>query len=267
MSAQACSHCGSENDSTRVFCGNCGTRLPAVEPEPAAAGPGGPGRCAPPISKPFRKPPLKPLQKPAGRGLVGTLMSLIWSLIVTAFLAGILAGLVQMVREPDQIPARSGASTAVATETVAALRELGSSTRPITWAIKQSAINEFLAATIQGETPSGADNWPRIKFERAFVRLESGRLALGIERSVLNRSLYVMLEVVPESLPQGLDAKVVGGTIGRLPVPPALLPVFLRLFQPTITGLTDTFDLIRKAKSVTVTPADITLQWAGTASR
>ena len=34
-----------------------------------------------------------------------------------------------------------------------------------------------------------------------------------------------------------------------------------------ITGLAQPLDLIRQAKSVAVTPTDVTLQWAGTASR
>jgi len=192
---------------------------------------------------------------------------LVRELILMAVLAAILAGMIQMAREPDRIPSRSDASATAASETLATLRELGSSTRPISWAINEDEMNEFLAATIQ-MTPSGStDSGLKAKFQRAFVRLDTGRLALGVEQQFLGRSLYFLLDVVPETSPAGLDAKVVGGAIGRLPVSPVLLPVLMRLFQPTITGLAQPLDLIRHAKSVTVTPANLTLQWAGTASR
>lgn len=261
MSDRACIHCGSENDSTRVFCSNCGTRLPERAPEPGGEAPATPGRCAPPLPQPVRGNPVKPLPKPAERGITGVLVR---ELILTAFLAAILAGMIQMAREPDQIPPRSGASDTGARETLATLRELGSSTRPIRWTINQNAANEFLATTIQMEQ---SNSLLQVKFGRAFVRLDTGRLTCGIEQQFLGRSLYLLLDVVPEASPQGLDAKVVGGAIGRLPVPPALLPVFMRLFQPMITGLAQPLDLIRQAKSVAVTPTDVTLQWAGTASR
>jgi hypothetical protein len=192
---------------------------------------------------------------------------LVSKLISTAFLAAILAGLIQMAREPDRVPERSGASATKASETLATLRDLGSSTRPISWAINQNAANEFLATTIQMEPSGSTERAPWVKFGRVFVRLDADRLTFGIEQQFLNRSLYLLLDVVPETSPQGLDAKVVSGAIGRLRVPPALLPVFMRLFQPMITGLAQPLDLIRHAKSVTVTPADVTLQWAGTASR
>jgi hypothetical protein len=184
-------------------------------------------------------------------------------LILTAFLGAILAGMIEMVREPDRIPPRSSANAGAASETLDTLHALNSSTRPVSWTINQNAANEFLATTIEMESTDGGNNGLRATFQRAFVRLDTGRLTLGVEQQFLTRSFYFLLDAVPEPLPQGMGAKVVGGAIGRLPVPPVLLPVFMRFFQPTVAGLAQPLGLIRQAKSVTIKPEDVTLQWAG----
>jgi len=212
---------------------------------------------------PPRRTPIKPVPKPAESGSTRVLLR---ELILTAFLGAILAGMIQMAREPDRIPPRSSANAGAADETLDTLHALNSSMRPVSWTINQNAANEFLATTIQMESPTGGNNGLRATFQRAFVRLDTGRLTLGVEQQFLSRSFYFLLDAVPEPLPQGMGTKVVGGAIGRLPVPPVLLPVFMRFFQPTVAGLAQPLGLIRRAKSVTVKPEDVTLQWAGTPS-
>ncbi|MEI6033803.1 MAG: zinc ribbon domain-containing protein [Verrucomicrobiae bacterium] len=263
MSAKGCPHCGVANDFTRVFCADCGTRLPDAAPSaeaPALAAQGRPApQAAPPISKPVRRTPRKPAPKPAESGFFGVLLR---ELILTAFLGAILAGLIQMAREPDRIPPRASANATAAKEAMVTLRELCASAKPASWTINQNAVNEFLATTIQMEASGGAGS-RGAQFQRAFIRFDAGRLDLGVEQQVLGRSLYFLLSVMPEPSGQGLGAKVVGGAIGRLPMPPLLLPVFMRIFQPTITGLAQPLGLLRQAKSVTIKPEDVTLQWAG----
>jgi hypothetical protein len=101
-------------------------------------------------------------------------------------------------------------------------------------------------------------------FQRAFVRLHRGNFSLSIDQKFLGANLYFVLEFEPVVTGAGLDARPTGGAIGRMPVHPALLPVFLRLFEPTITGLSQPLECIQKVKSVTITPDDATLQWPGT---
>ena len=258
---KACSSCGTQNDFTRVFCANCGTRLPEGESpagqQPATATP---ARSAPPLPAPVRRKPIKPALKRAEHGLVGLLAR---ELILMAALGAILAGMIQMAREPDGIPPRSSANAAVVRETFATLRQMSASPRPISWTVNQNAVNEFLATTIRMEASDLAGKGAAAKFRRSFVRFQTGRLTLGVEQEFLGRSLYFLADVVPAPTAQGMEAKVAGGAIGRLPVHPVLLPNFLRLFQPTITDLAQPLEVIRRAKSVTVQPADVTLQWAG----
>jgi len=269
----ACPHCASENDETRVFCSNCGTRLPVPDPAGAAgsgaqAGPGsvvmkaGAG-TAPPLPGVARKGPLKPARSSHGqeRGWFGFLAS---AFLSTAAVAAVLACLIQMAREPDRIPQVIGIDTAAANETFATLRELTSSAKPSSWTVNSKAVNQFLETTIQMKPSGSAQSLLNAEFQRAFIRLNSGNFDLGIDQKFLGQHLYLILNILPESTESGLGATLTGGSIGRLPVHPSLFPVFLWFFEPTITGLSQPLELLKKVKSVTVTPEDATLKWPGT---
>lgn len=266
-----CAHCEGENDDTRVFCSNCGTRLPG--PDPAAApesadrsaptAPPAVGSAAPPLpgvpSRRSRTPSSPTVE--SDKGAAGFLIaSLFWMAVVSLTLAA----LIQMVRPPDNIPSPVGINTSAAHETLSTLTELVASPRAISWTVNSKAINQFLETTIEMKpADSGVSNLSA-RFQRAFVKLRKGSFALCIDQKFMNTNLYFLLEIQPVVTSAGLDAKPVGGAIGRLPVHPALLPVFLRLFEPTITGLSQPLGLLKKAKSVTITPDDATLQWPGT---
>ncbi|MEI8311137.1 MAG: zinc ribbon domain-containing protein, partial [Verrucomicrobiota bacterium] len=156
---RTCDHCGTQNDDTRVFCGNCGTRLtaaaspdPAESPQPAnaASAPALPaaGVTAPPLPQPlYRRPKRGPKPAPVSeRSATGFLISsLFWLMVVSATLAC----LIQMVREPDSIPAAVGIDTAAAHETFSTLKELGASPKPISWTVNAKAINQYLESTIE----------------------------------------------------------------------------------------------------------------------
>lgn len=272
---RACQHCGMENDDTRVFCSNCGTRLPAVEAVSEVAAPKAPqiavkppavstaGASAPPLPRAFRPSVKKPV-KPVKKGTSALSLSpLFWTLV----LAALLAAIIQMAREPDNIPPKVGASagaTGAASATLSTLRELVTSPQPSSWTVNGKAINQFLETTIQMK-PSIVDaSAVTVEFQRAFVQLQEGSFQLGIEQKFLERHFYFLLEGQPEASGSGLEVKWSGGSIGRLPVHPALIPVFLRLFQPTITGLAQPLDLLRQTSLVKITPVDATFQCPGT---
>lgn len=268
---RACEHCGVENDDTRVFCGNCGTRLPEGNPSEGAgqAAPGplptvsAAGATAPPLPRvPVRKH-RKPSPPPSAqtRSATGFLISsLFWMAVISATIACVM----QMVRAPDNIPPAVGISTAAAQETFTTLKELVASPKPISWTVNSKAINQFLETTIEMKPSDAGISGMSASFQRAFVKLNRGNFSLSIDQKFLGANLYFVLEFEPLVTGAGLDARPTGGAIGRMPVHPALLPVFLRLFEPTITGLSQPLECIQKAKSVTITPDDATLQWPGT---
>ena len=268
MSARTCSHCQAANDLTRVFCAECGTRLPAHVPEEAQrevnpAAPAAVGSSAPPLPVPVRRQaPAKPI-KQAPPSLAGLLAKMVLS---TAVLAAILAAVIQIAREPDGIPPVAEPDVAGAEETLASLKKMGASERPISWTLNQQSLNQYLASTIRMAPEAIPSYGLGAEFQRAFVLLVPGRLNLGIEQKFLTRSIYFLLEFEPQKSAAGWEAKVTGGALGRLPVPAALLPAFRRLFDPTLSALSPPLDAVRQAEGVTIQAGDIKLQWAGTGS-
>ncbi len=261
MSVRVCSQCASENDLTRVFCANCGMRLPedAVESSGQAATKPAAG-SAPALPSPVGKRLSKPGRKPSERGVLGFLFS---QLLSAVLMAALLAALIQMVREPDNIPSRSGESGSAAQDVYETLRSLASSTHAGSWTVNQNAINSFLETTIKAAAPDSAESMAGAKFQRAFVRLGTGRADFGIEENFLTRNIYLLLEFQPELSPEGLGVKVTGGSVGRLPVPVVLLPAFSRLFHSTVSGLDQPLAPVRRARMASITPQDVKLQWDG----
>jgi len=272
---RACQHCGGENDATRVFCSNCGTRLPEAVPSAPADSAGKPsaraasGLAAPPLpGVPYRRPARRP--QPSSRPLqaereTGGLQvsSLFWLVVVSATLAC----LIQMVREPDAIPAPVGIDSSAARETFSTLMDLRASPKPISWTVNSKAINQFLESTIQMKPNDAGASAMSARFQRAFVQLKKGSFALCVDQKFFGTHLYFLLDLEPEITASGLGAKPAGGAVGRMPVHPALMPVFLRLFEPVITGLSQPLELLKKVNSVTITPGDATLQWPGTVKK
>jgi len=175
-----------------------------------------------------------------------------------------LACLIQMAREPDNVPAPVGADTLAAHETFSTLKDLGASPKAISWTINSKAINQFLESTIEMKPNDAGVSSLSARFQRAFIKLKKGSFALCVDQKFFGTHLYFLLDFDPVTSASGLGAKPVGGAIGRMPIHPALMPVFLRLFEPAITGLAQPLELLKKAKSVTITPDDATLQWPGT---
>ncbi len=181
-----------------------------------------------------------------------------------AVVSATIACVIQMVRAPDNIPPAVGIDTAATHETFTTLKDLVGSPKPISWTVNSKAINQFLETTIEMKPANPGISGMSAIFQRAFVNLHHGNFSLSIDQKFLGTNLYFVMEFEPVVTGSGLSARPTGGAIGRMPVHPALLPVFLRLFEPTITGLSQPLECIKKAKSVTITPDDATLQWPGT---
>lgn len=263
---RTCAHCQSSNDLTRVFCAECGTRLAVQEPasRQQAAATKAVGSAAPPLPAPptRRISPTVPLKQAQPRFLA----PLIKQAILLTIFAAALAALVQILREPDGVPPVAAAGPAAAQQTLDALKKMENINGLISSTVHQNSLNGLLASTIRMAPANISTYGLGAEFQRAFVRLTPGRACLGIEQKFFTRSVYFLLDVEPQKSPAGLEAKVVGGAIGRLPMPAAILPTFQRLFQPTISALSQPLDAIRQADAVTIQAGDVKLQWDSTGS-
>ncbi len=248
-----CTACNFENDSTRVFCQNCGERLEREEGAPAPA-PVQPHRYSDPSARPAKKQ----------SGLLLLIGGLFKDLIRLALLAAIAAALVQMIRTPDDVPPVLAARAPAASMLAADIQTAVESPYPRSFDISQEAANNFLAARVEGAAES-SQSW-RAKFARAYVVIKTNELSLGIEQKIKNYPLYLQLRLEPRSNSGKATLEPVGGSIGRLPVPHFLLPFFGKPFEPVLTTIAGQLRWFERAEKFTFVPEVATVEWPANSS-
>jgi len=266
MNVKVCSQCGAENDSTRVYCQNCGTRLPeeltkASQPVAEEGAPSQPARSAPalPVARGWKA------AKPPKEESSGLLSVLVRQIFFTAVMAAILAALIQMVRTPDAIPPAVPLNAAAAETTFATMRQCATSPSPGSWTVNEAAINEFIISTVQMQS-SGSKSSLQAEFRRAFVVLREGSAGYFVEQAMLGGNLFFELQFEPEVVSGHLQAKVIGAAIGRLPVHPSLAPLIMPLFRPSLSGLEQALDMLKNASGATITVNEVVVKWPGSSS-
>lgn len=267
MSARVCGQCGAENDATRVFCANCGSRLPEATFEqgnaPAAHQVPRAGRSAPELpgvrktaGRSQGKPSLSQAVPRAGLGrLFGQILS-------TALLAAGLAAIIQIARVPDGVPATQSANPAATSERMETLQAGASATQPSLWVVNEDAANEAIATIIQMK-PDVSGSPVNARFVRAAVSFDAGFFELFIQQKFLGRDLYLKLRGVVRPSGNGCTVEWVGGAAGRLPLAPALLQVYARLFEQVFLGLDQATGLLSRAGDIRFEPGKATVQWLG----
>lgn len=256
MSGIKCGQCGHENDLTRVFCQNCGTRLERGEQAPAPTGPS------------ITPVPVKRKSKPQGPSAIAMLGQFVKAIVSLAFFGAVLALLIQVGRSPDGIPA---APTVVDESAASGLYDaLKASTsspfRRPPMEIKQEQINNYLASRLAGASASGPSLGAQ--FARAFVVLNDGTFQFYVERRYLGLSVYFRIDCEPLAGPEGATAFVKGGAIGRMPVHPTIMHVVQgRIITPAVDALSEQVALLRKADDVKIKPGAAILGWPGNQAR
>lgn len=256
MSGIKCGQCGHENDLTRVFCQNCGSRLERGDQAPA---PTGPSVTPVPVKRKSK------VQGPSAMTLLGQFVKAVFSI---AFFGAVLALFIQLGRSPDGIPAApTVVNEAAATGLYDSLKANTSSPfrRPAT-KFKQEQINNYLASRLAGASTSGPSLGAQ--FGRAFVVLNEGMFQFYVERRYLGLSIYFRIDCEPLAGPEGATAFVKGGAIGRMPVHPAIMKVVQgRVITPAVDALSEPVDLLRKADDVKIEPGVAILGWPGNQAR
>ncbi len=248
-----CTSCGFENDSTRVFCQNCGERL-VREDGAASQAPVQPHRYTDPSARPA----------PRQGGLVVLMGGLFKDLFRLALLAAIAAALVQMIRTPDDVPPVLAVRPPSASLLAADIQAAVESPYPRSLDIPQEAVNNFLASRVEGAA-EGGQSW-RAKFTRSYVVIRAGELSFGIEQKIKNFPVYLQLRLEPRSSAEGATLEAVGGSIGRLPVPHFLVPIFVKSFDPVVTSIAGQLRWFEKADKFTFAPEVATVNWPANSS-
>ena len=254
-----CTACNTENDDTRVFCLNCGQRLPqAIPGSPAAFRQASAGASAPSLSasKPIRKQiPRKPSN--TGRNL----FSLFWNLLFWAVLAGMVFGIYLVSQTPASIrPAVE--KDAAASTALAAFFKKASMSPGGAWMGSEESINKFLLENVN-LVPVASALGIHTEFKRCFVELGEGRLNFVMEQSLESHPLYFSLHLEPYSEGGDLKVRVLGASLGRLPVPALVAAHLLVIWQPCFDSLGAIVDTLDSASSASVTPTNLVVRWPG----
>jgi len=257
MSDRACAHCGASNDRERVYCKDCGTRLPELTdnngsadtaPEPLTAGLG-----APPIrTKNYRRPTGSALKTPPPAN-TGSFLGDIFKLAILGFF---LACLIQAMRQPDNIsPAAAGSSQA--SELVfRSMQTCVQAPMPKSLVLTAPALNQFLESYAK-QDPT----------DRVFATLEFGEFNLFVEKKAFGYGIFFSLRASATNPDGTMRVNLKKASIGRLPLPSFLTWLIVQQFQPACTRLAPAAELVQKAQTITITPNDITLKWLGTGKK
>jgi len=254
MNAISCKACGFENDLSRKFCQNCGARLEV----PAGVA----NKPSSPVA-PTRHP--RPVQPKSRRGLGTLVFCLGREVIWTAVMAAILAAIIQAVRVPDAIPPALPPHPQLASVLAADIQAARESSGPASLAISTEAANNFLASLVAGvDTPPGSF---RAVLERAYVTTDTGALTLGVEQRIRSFSIHLRLRMRPTVTPQGVEVDFVSGSIGRLPVPGTLVPIYAKTFNGLFESLENPVKWFSNASSIHLSARGATVAWPGSARR
>jgi hypothetical protein len=244
-----CSQCGHENDSTRVFCQECGARLERAPRE------------EPTISAPTKVPAGSRLRgRVATTGLAATIFAFFRGVVSTAILAAILAALIQMSRQPEDVPPAQVANEVQAGQLLHTVQVLSGSNYARTVDISQAQANNYLAASIVPD-PATSHSMFRADFSRAFVVIRSGELKFFVEQRLFGWPIYMYLISVPETAGGKASLRVTGGGVGRMPISPRLMPLLEGIMRPVIASTSEAVTVLESADEVFLTPSMAKLSW------
>jgi hypothetical protein len=254
-----CSACNTENDDTRVFCLECGQRLSQSVPGSAAASPQkAVGASAPAL------PGARDIKKPLPRkssAPIKSLVSLFFNLFFWLVLAGLVFGIYLVSQAPGVIRPAVEKDAAASAALVSFFRK-ASTTPGGAWMGSEESINRFLVENVKLVPVSGPFGI-HTEFKRCFVKLGEGSLDFVIEQSLEGHLLYFSLQMQPYSQDGDLKVRMLGASLGRMPVPAPVVPFLLAIWQPCFHSLGAIVDSLKSASSASVTPKSLVVRWPG----
>ena len=229
-----CPECRHENESERIYCHSCGTRL---------------DRSAVAVrnSKEDVKATRQRVRKlfdPQGVKL----RALLFKIVKLVLGAGAAAVVMQMILPPD-VP--SPPKTELAASQIrfdlenAALRH-----QPPQLQYSEERANSFLGYALRAK--QSALNKPLLTFKRVIVQFREGTCAVTAERSVFGYSLYTTSLYKPALVGGKIEAPSMGGSIGRLAIHPRVSQFLDILFADVRSALDREIKLLRKMGAIEI---------------
>lgn len=233
-----CSQCGYSNESQRVYCHNCGTKLDRslLPPDPDSKESLGKKQ------KRIRRAvmPTRGFFAGAGKTFVYTMF---WSVLV--------ALLVQAARPPDGVPKALDKDKLLDVRPVNLdLEDATQSPVVKTITLTPADINGYLQYRVKSKSTGLISD--EIKFLRAFVTLDEGVIRVSTEQSIYDYPVYGT-SYYKLSIKDGkLVATNVGGNFGRLMIHPEIMKYIDGVFQNLWDALSSEKRLLEKFQSIDV---------------
>jgi hypothetical protein len=130
------------------------------------------------------------------------------------------------------------------------------------WMGSEESINKFLLENVS-LVPVATALGIHTEFKRCFVELGDGRLNFVMEQSLEGHTFYFSLHLEPYSEDGDLKVRVLGASLGRLPVPALVAAHLLVIWQPCFDSLGAIVDALDSASSASVTPKNLVVRWPG----
>lgn len=236
MPVSKCPQCQYENEAHRVYCHRCGAKLPQEGFN------GGHGSA-----QNRSNSNIQPRQGQATSG------SLVGGLLRVILWAAVFAALIQAARPPDDVPKALVPGRGEVPDFVKDFTAAAKAPRRLVY--QQPAINRFL----QNQLKASAGPLPAniVRFERAFVNLDAGKVRLTKEYWVLGYPFYVIGYFEPSIGDGALHVKTSGGAVGRLPIAGLIFDrVDGLVFSEFVEGLRPEYAALAKLKNISIRPGE-----------
>jgi len=239
-----CASCGYDNDPTRVYCHNCGTKLERGSTTPPPSG----------FTHPTDVLKMKRSRTavPWGRyfGALGKLAALALLVAVVAL----------VLLPPYDVPAPVEPDQGLADRYSLLLRDAANASSPRAFTLPAAEVNRWLVSVVRF---AGEPSPRQLRPERVYAVPGNEKLRLGLEASLPGAGrVFFEGDFRPVRSAGGYTLQPVSYAIGRLP-----LPVFLgwpvqRQFAGLHEALAEPLACLARASYIGVDSESVTLRWA-----
>ena len=235
-----CPECQRENESERVYCHECGTRLDRSAVR-------------------FHREKIEDTHKRVKKIFDPTwprIRAISFHVIQLAIAALLVAGLVQIFLPPD-IPTPPKNAIMVSSLRFE-LERMATHHEPPQMQVDEQTANGFVAAVVK--TRHAALDHPLLQFKRALIAFREKRCSVTTERALMGYySVYITCDLAPELKDGRLTANIQSGHIGRLPIHPKIAKSMGVLFGDMASVFDANLKLVSKLSAIELHDKNLTL--------
>lgn len=246
----SCTSCGYDNDPTRVYCHNCGTKLDRGETDAPPPGSITPMAAPPQIKK--RREPIA----------WGSYFSFFFKLLV---LVALIAGLTLALLPPRIVPEPVTPDERLASKWSGLVHDASDAPGARGFAISAADLQRWLTTVVKFQHPE--QPW-KLDPRRVYLQQEDGAVRVGVQATVADVvDIYFEAEYQPVREGGVYTLKPRRYFIGRLSLPVALGWPVERQLSSLGDALAGSLAELASASSIEVKPSEVKLKWEGKSAR